>query len=271
TGAHDGLDWIAAHELAHLRRWDDWTQLGQRILLCLAFFHPLALWISRRLDLERELACDQMASASVGLSAGAYASGLVRFSRSLVMARHWAALSMASRLAERVEALSVRPQISRPRVSLRAPIFVLLLCTAAAIAASRPLLAVSVRSAGDAGRGQAITEVEELVQRLRSRDPRTRAIAAYRLGQLRAEPAIPALLPLVADPTELPREPGSMSQPWGRPEERAEGTSVGEEAVKALLFIGQAALRPLEDELSRSAETPNPFARWAVDLLADFD
>ena len=178
---------------------------------------------------------------------------------------------MASRLAERVEALSARPPIIGPRVSIHAPIFVLLLCAAAALAASRPLLAISVRPVGSASRGQVINEVEELVQRLTSRDPRIRAIAAYRLGQLRSEPAIPAILALVADPTELPREPGAMSQPWGRPEERADRTSVGEEAVKALLFIGKASLLPLEDELSRSAGTPSPFARWAVELLADFD
>lgn len=268
---HDRLDWVAAHELAHLQRWDDWTLLGQRMLLCVAFFHPLALWMSRRLDLERELACDQIASASVGLSSSAYASGLLRISRHLVSARQLPALSLASRLAERVQALSLRPQISAPRVSSLAPLFVLLLGGAAALAASRPLLAVSVQSEGLATPGQMGDEVSELINGLTSADPRLRAAAAYRLGQLRAEPAIPAILPLVADLTELRREPGSMSQLWGRPEERADRTSVSEEAVKALVYIGKASLRPLQDELSRDERTPDSFARWAVGLLADFD
>jgi hypothetical protein len=51
---------ILLHELAHLRRWDDWTNLAQKILKAVFFFHPAVWWIEGRLALEREMACDDM-------------------------------------------------------------------------------------------------------------------------------------------------------------------------------------------------------------------
>jgi hypothetical protein len=55
-----GLHQVLLHEVAHLRRWDDWTNLAQKVLRALLFFHPLAWWIERRLSLEREMACDDL-------------------------------------------------------------------------------------------------------------------------------------------------------------------------------------------------------------------
>ncbi len=49
---------VLLHELAHLRRYDDWTNLAQQILKALFFFHPAVWWLERKLTLERELACD---------------------------------------------------------------------------------------------------------------------------------------------------------------------------------------------------------------------
>src|ERR1035441_5088559 len=34
------LDAILLHELAHIRRWDDWTNLAQKIIKAIFFFHP---------------------------------------------------------------------------------------------------------------------------------------------------------------------------------------------------------------------------------------
>jgi bla regulator protein blaR1 len=52
------LKQVLLHELAHLRRWDDWTNLVQQIVKALCFFHPAVWWMERRLALEREMACD---------------------------------------------------------------------------------------------------------------------------------------------------------------------------------------------------------------------
>jgi beta-lactamase regulating signal transducer with metallopeptidase domain len=57
-------DDLGVHELAHLKRYDDWTNLLQRILQAFLFFHPAAHYIGRRLNLERELACDDWVVAA---------------------------------------------------------------------------------------------------------------------------------------------------------------------------------------------------------------
>ena len=46
------------HELAHVDRWDDWTNLGQKMIRALFFFHPAVWWIDSRLGIEREMSCD---------------------------------------------------------------------------------------------------------------------------------------------------------------------------------------------------------------------
>lgn len=52
------IDQIILHELAHLRRADDWTNGVQRLIQALFFFNPAVLYIAQQLDLEREVACD---------------------------------------------------------------------------------------------------------------------------------------------------------------------------------------------------------------------
>ncbi len=54
---------ILLHELAHLHRWDNWTNLGQKIVKAVFFFHPAVWWIENRLALEREMACDDIVLA----------------------------------------------------------------------------------------------------------------------------------------------------------------------------------------------------------------
>jgi beta-lactamase regulating signal transducer with metallopeptidase domain len=51
-------DQVLSHELAHVRRWDDWANLAQHLVQAALFFHPAVWWISKRLVFEREIACD---------------------------------------------------------------------------------------------------------------------------------------------------------------------------------------------------------------------
>lgn len=109
---------ILLHELAHFRRWDDWTNLAQKIVRALFFFHPAVWWIEKRLSLEREIACDDAVVAETG-NPRAYAECLVSLAeksfiqRGLIMAQ--AAISRASETSIRV-ALILDP--SRPQARL---------------------------------------------------------------------------------------------------------------------------------------------------------
>ncbi len=60
----EDLNHIVLHELAHIRRWDDWTNLAQKVIGALLFFHPVVWWIERRIALEREMACDEAVVAA---------------------------------------------------------------------------------------------------------------------------------------------------------------------------------------------------------------
>ncbi len=69
------LEAVVAHELAHIRRWDLWVNLLQRLVETLLFYHPAVWWLSRRVRLEREMCCDELAVAATGERA-AYATAL---------------------------------------------------------------------------------------------------------------------------------------------------------------------------------------------------
>lgn len=57
---------ILSHELAHIRRYDPLINLIQRIIESLLFFHPITWWISRRMSIERENCCDDIAALYIG-------------------------------------------------------------------------------------------------------------------------------------------------------------------------------------------------------------
>lgn len=88
------LHHLVLHELAHLRRWDDWSNLAQKVLGALLFFHPAVWWLQRRLALEREMACDECVLAQTG-NPRAYAKSLAAMAeRSFV--RRTVALAQAA-------------------------------------------------------------------------------------------------------------------------------------------------------------------------------
>jgi beta-lactamase regulating signal transducer with metallopeptidase domain len=104
----DELDHVLLHELAHIARRDDWTNLAARLAGGLFAFHPVALWLVRQIDRERELACDDWVVSMTG-APRPYASCLTRLfelchpRNRLVLASGMA--SRASHLGERVERL----------------------------------------------------------------------------------------------------------------------------------------------------------------------
>ena len=131
------FDHVVLHEAGHLARMDDWTNLASRILEAGLALHPVALWILRRIDREREMACDEWVVSRTG-HARNYAASLAR-----MYELRWASNEHAlapgifgrkSCLAERMERLLDRGrQFSGPISARRlvSSIFVLLSLAAA--------------------------------------------------------------------------------------------------------------------------------------------
>jgi beta-lactamase regulating signal transducer with metallopeptidase domain len=98
------LSIILRHEFAHLRRWDDWTNLLQKTVRALFFFHPAVWWIENRLSVEREMACDDIVVAQTCNPMG-YASCLVSLLERGLAQRGWA---MAQAIVHRAREASDR-------------------------------------------------------------------------------------------------------------------------------------------------------------------
>lgn len=77
---------VIRHELAHARRHDCLTQLVAQFACALYWFHPLVWYAARRMQVERERACDDLVLAAE-TRASDYAEHLVAVVRSLREAR----------------------------------------------------------------------------------------------------------------------------------------------------------------------------------------
>jgi len=114
---------VLAHELAHLRRGDDWTQLVDQMARAVLFFNPAVYWIGRHLAIEREMACDDWVVSATG-EARPYAACLARLYELTCGARS-PAVQLAPgattrkrwQISARVEALLSPKRSSTPRAS----------------------------------------------------------------------------------------------------------------------------------------------------------
>lgn len=98
------LKYILLHELAHLRRRDDWTNLAQKILKALFFFLPSVWWIERRLSLDREMACDDAVLVHSGTPVG-YAECLAHVAERSFLRKQ---IALAQAAVGRVRQLTAR-------------------------------------------------------------------------------------------------------------------------------------------------------------------
>jgi beta-lactamase regulating signal transducer with metallopeptidase domain len=119
------LKQIILHEMAHLDRGDDWTNLLQKLLRAFCPLNPALFWAERHLSLEREQACDDAVLDAAG-NARAYATCLTKLAENRLVKR--AALlapgfwKRHSELAGRVENIlhrrrSLGPVLSRGLVA----------------------------------------------------------------------------------------------------------------------------------------------------------
>jgi beta-lactamase regulating signal transducer with metallopeptidase domain len=98
------LNGILLHELAHLRRRDDWSNLIQKIVGALLFFHPAVWWIEKKLALEREMACDDLVLSQT-TSPRAYAECLVLLAEKSFLRR---GIALAQAAVDRLRNVSLR-------------------------------------------------------------------------------------------------------------------------------------------------------------------
>ncbi len=145
------FDQVVLHELAHIHRRDHWTNLGQKLIESLFFFHPAVLWIGRQLNLEREVACDEQVVLATGEPRG-YAVCLTRLVE-LVTGRGgpvlaFGALSGRKQMVRRIERLLEGKGRMRFHLSRAGVLAVLCLVVTAVVLCSRagPVVEVPGRS-----------------------------------------------------------------------------------------------------------------------------
>jgi beta-lactamase regulating signal transducer with metallopeptidase domain len=98
------LQQVLLHELTHLRRRDDWTNLTQKVIKAILFFHPSVWWLEQRLSLEREMACDEAVLARAASPYG-YAQCLTRLAEKTLIRKN---IALAQGLVSRMRQLSLR-------------------------------------------------------------------------------------------------------------------------------------------------------------------
>jgi len=115
---------VVIHEMEHLRRGDDWTNLLQKLALVVFPLNPALLWVERKLCAERELACDDRVLNS-GSGRKAYALclthlaefSLIRKGFSLVLGA-WERRPELVRRVQRIVAQPVRTMGRRPALAV---------------------------------------------------------------------------------------------------------------------------------------------------------
>ncbi len=137
------LKQVLIHEIAHIHFWDDWSNLAQKFLRAILFFHPAAWFIDRKLAAEREMACDDFVVQQTG-DTRAYARcltslaeiSLVRRTAALVQA----ALGRRSQTSARVTRLLGNPTALHYRMRPALSVAGVILVTAFSIRSFTPTL-----------------------------------------------------------------------------------------------------------------------------------
>jgi beta-lactamase regulating signal transducer with metallopeptidase domain len=115
------LEHVLLHELAHLRRRDDWTNLAQKLIEAILPIQPAVYWIRHRMSIEREMACDDWVVATTG-TAKPYAASLTKVAE-LSQWEHAGVLGVGatgnrSQLFSRVHHMLDRTRNSAPKLAL---------------------------------------------------------------------------------------------------------------------------------------------------------
>jgi beta-lactamase regulating signal transducer with metallopeptidase domain len=184
---------ILIHELTHLKRRDDWTNLLQKFVRAVFFFHPAVWWIDSRLSIEREMACDDAVLEKTG-NPRAYASCLVDLLEKSCARRNstmvQAAVHHARELSQRItQILDVkRPSTTRiwkPALALSS-IFSL---ACFGLSMYTPRLVAFAPKAGTSDSVEHMAKVHAMLQTDEANQPRTEAAVISASYDIPAPPA----------------------------------------------------------------------------------
>ncbi|HEY8004373.1 MAG TPA: M56 family metallopeptidase, partial [Phenylobacterium sp.] len=193
----DQLEALILHELAHVRRLDAFANLIQAVVETLLFYHPAVWWVSRRVRIERENCCDDLAVGAV-CDPALY----VRALQAIEAMRPAPAGALAAnggdlkRRAARILGLAGGPE--RPALSRTAAIL-LLTAAGAAMTHGAAVQAEPVKPAFDAAAPRPLEPVAKGTA-ARPAPPEARPVI---LAELAAPAAIPALSVRVVPPASL--------------------------------------------------------------------
>ena len=216
TLSHSELEQIVLHELAHLYRRDDWSNLAQKLIEAMLPVQPAICWLGYQMSLEREMACDDWVIAATG-TPRPYAAVLTKvaelsqWQRADVLAA--GAAGHRSHLFRRVRQMLDRRRNTAPRLTIvplasalalvvtltclstRAPQFIAFAQSAAPAASpTKPIVPLSPQS---------------------SETPMTMVVAARapRAPMVSAASAVAATAPLAPEAGRLPMSPLSPPSP----------------------------------------------------------
>ncbi len=143
------LEFVLAHELAHVSRYDCLTQIPAQIACALLWFHPFVWFAAFQMRKEREQACDDIV-LNLGHPASDYAEFLVKMGRSLrKLNPSWStsiAIAQPSLLEVRMKAL-LDPKMNHKPLTASRVLVAVVLTTALLL----PAAAIRATSEGAAG------------------------------------------------------------------------------------------------------------------------
>jgi beta-lactamase regulating signal transducer with metallopeptidase domain len=121
TLLHSELEQIILHELAHLHRRDDWSNLAQKLIEAMLPIQPAVRWLGYQMSLAREMACDDWVIAATG-TPRPYAAALTKvaelsqWQRAGILAA--GAVESRSQLFRRVRQMLDRTRNTAPRLTI---------------------------------------------------------------------------------------------------------------------------------------------------------
>jgi beta-lactamase regulating signal transducer with metallopeptidase domain len=302
---------VLLHELAHVQRRDAWSALLLRLIRAVLFPLPGVHIIARRLEIDQELACDEWALNRSGSKPTDYVRSLLQVGDATIAARrssHMLAPAAGTQLRCRIESLldgdicpapkhwwsrgafagvafagaliplsAITPALTLIRLEVVSHAQEPISTPAALPVAQRLLPPDTLRSAldktpNDSAYRPVNNTLSILIGELGAADAGARARAAFAVSAYRdrAAAASTALISLLGDDEPVARSEGAVSKAWSAADER-DVTSPGEEAAKALLYIGRHALDPLTVKLVSLSGHARERAEWVAGLLRNYD